>query len=317
LFINFLTLGFLIRKAKKDIMKAQKNSTKNTKNSIVYYYDWNELISPLSDEEKLEFFDIVFLKKPFDLSKIKSKHLLSVLKYVLKRIDKNNEKYEEIKEKRRLAGIESGRVRRTKGTHVQNVQQNEQEETKKDFVQQNELPVPVTVTDNVFLKGKTFSPPTLSQVETYAKKKKYSIDPKQFLFVNKSKNWEMLEGDDWKSLVDNWAKLPQYQITEDPEKTAKREKQELDNCLFAKSEIGKDLMFKITSLHGIQKFKTWFLNAEVKTTEKEVRIYVKSDYAKEQIDTIFKYKLNLFCVKKWGKNIRILTKSGLKNSPQF
>jgi len=61
------------------------------KKSIIFYYDWVTLINSLPDSQRLEFYDALFSEK----RELKNEdiHLQSIFKFVVKRVEENEYKY--------------------------------------------------------------------------------------------------------------------------------------------------------------------------------------------------------------------------------
>lgn len=104
-----------------------------SKKSFILHNDLREIIYNFSDKDLADFFRAILdFQNEFEI-KLPS-HLIPAFAFLKAQFVRNKEKYQYVLEKRSAAGIASGKarkVKRTKRTHVQSVEQNEQTGTKR------------------------------------------------------------------------------------------------------------------------------------------------------------------------------------------
>lgn len=113
----------------------------SNKQTIIFYKDWYQLIKSLSDTNKAKLLDLIFDEN--NSTEINDPHLKSVYDFIKYKIDENNQKYEAQIEKKKIAGIRSGEVRRAK------IEDKETQRTHVHFVEQNQTNMNLLYTDPV------------------------------------------------------------------------------------------------------------------------------------------------------------------------
>lgn len=113
------------------------------KNSFLIYKDWLPLIQSLPEKKRLQFYDLLFAYDGLNYSpKIEDAHLKGIFTFVLDKLKENERKYDEVVEKRRVAGSKGGKQKQTKGSKSKQVLPNGKQK-------KQELPDTVTETDTV------------------------------------------------------------------------------------------------------------------------------------------------------------------------
>ena len=258
--------------------------TKENKKSMIFYYDWQELISDLDPLERLKFYDTIFSRKPVNLSKINERYLRSILKYVFKQIEQNNKKYNEIIKKRRQAGIESGKARRTKRTNV-------------NFVKHN-VPVPVNVLNkSLSLNEPKFKKPTFEQIRDFVRERKFFLknEGKDFFDYYEAGGWIDKKGksilDCWRQKVVEWAQKESNVILE-KDRLPPVEHEDLEKMLRGKRGNAKNwILFKIALKNnfGENIYNSWLskLKIVVWGRVKGVLLQAESDFVRDTIERDF------------------------------
>lgn len=213
--------------------------------TTIFYHEWLPLINSLPSEKRLKFYDLIFSisknceqnEHVFNLFKeqkididFSDNHFMSIFNFVCQKILENNKKYKGEIEKRKLAGIMSGKARREKRTHVQSVQQKgthvqsvEQKRTKRtDNVNDNDIYKKTNNLSNESLlvkentqilkisekpKKEKFQIPTLEEIKTYAAEAKLFCSCEKFLDHFTANGWKQSNGNaikDWKAALRNW-----------------------------------------------------------------------------------------------------------------
>lgn len=137
-------------------------------------------------------------------------------------LDKNNERYEEICEQRRIAGAKGGLAKASKRKQMlANDSKSYQElanDSKtyqtlanladKDKDKEEDKDKDILLKENVESKAKRFTPPTVTEVSDYCRENNYNIDAQRFVDFYESKGWMVGKNKmkDWKAAVRNWAR---------------------------------------------------------------------------------------------------------------
>lgn len=93
------------------------------KKSLIFYVEWLPLINSLPDEKRLQFYDIILNPENRD-REIFDPHLKSIVDFVLLKINDNESKYNEVIEKRKIAGARGGKQKLANATNSKQVQTN-------------------------------------------------------------------------------------------------------------------------------------------------------------------------------------------------
>lgn len=194
----------------------------NLRDSFVLYTEQKEVFKTLSDEDAG-----ILIKGIFDYISGQTPELNDLLKLVFipirQQLDRNAQKYEAIKEKRRIAGA--------KGAKQKLANQANANFAKQSLANQADN-VNVNVNDNVNVylskdkykkeeiykeetehKNKKFIKPTLEEIKAYCLERKNNIDAQTFLDYYESNGFKVGKNPmkDWKATVRNWERNSKQQ----------------------------------------------------------------------------------------------------------
>ena len=192
------------------------------RDSIVFYKTWGELIASLPMDKgsllMLMIFDYAFN----DIEDTSDDPTIDALFNLIKgQLDRDAEKWDEIRRKRSEAGIKGNEIR----WHNRKTSQSDtsyRKSSQTDVCEsQNIANIAVNVNDNVNVNVKEkesikekdssamcrrFTPPTLQEVADYVNSKGYSVDPQAFIDFYESKGWYIGKNKmkSWQSAVGTW-----------------------------------------------------------------------------------------------------------------
>lgn len=194
------------------------------KKSFILYADLIKVVEKLPDEIAGKLFKIV-LRYVNDIEVCIDDILLEIAFEPIKnQLKRDLKKWENLKEKRSLAGKLGGRPKKTENQSVENQQSGESKKPNAFFDKQTEAKKAVndtvnvnvndTVTVNDILleketkeREKRFSPPSLSEVQKFIVEKKYQfVNAESFWNFYESKNWYVGKNKmkDWKKALGGW-----------------------------------------------------------------------------------------------------------------
>lgn len=185
------------------------------KNSFVLYTDYRQHTALLSVEEKAQLLDAIFAYAAGEEVELTGMALMA-FSFIKAQMDRDNAKYEEKCEKRKIAGSKGGLAKasnaKQKVANVANARSAKQKvanvadtdtENDTDTVTDND-----TVTDiNSEVKPRSvFKPPTLEEVKEYCWERNNGIDAQSFIDFYSSKGWMIGKNKmkDWKAAVRTW-----------------------------------------------------------------------------------------------------------------
>lgn len=195
-----------------------ESSSKNTsiiaqnaiKESFVLYTAQKEVIDNLSDEDAGKLF-----KGIFEYVSGSEPNFNDLLKFVFipirQQLDRNAQKYAEIKEKRRIAGAKGGKQKLANQANANFANQNQANQAV--YVNDN-----VNVNDNVYLskdkykehnttsKKESFKKPTLEEIQSYCSERQNNIDAQAFYDYYEANGWKVGKNSmkDFKAAIRNW-----------------------------------------------------------------------------------------------------------------
>lgn len=195
-----------------------ESSSKNTyiiaqnaiKDSFVLYTAQKEVIDNLSDEDAGKLFKGIY--EYVSGSEPKFNDLLKVVFIPIRQqLDRNAQKYAEIKEKRRIAGAKGGKQKLANQANANFANQSQANQAV--YVNDN-----VNVNDNVYLskdkykgnnttsKKESFKKPTLEEIQSYCLERKNSIDAGAFMDYYTATEWHIGKNPmrDWKAAIRTW-----------------------------------------------------------------------------------------------------------------
>ena len=195
------------------------------KNSFVLYTDYRQHTALLSVEEKAQLLDAIFAYAAGEEVELTGMALMA-FSFIKAQMDRDEEKYKAICEKRRIAGKMGGapkgnanaskQANASKNNQTQakqaNASKNNQTQAKQgDTDTENDTD---TVTDNDTVTDinseakprNVFKPPTLEEVKEYCFERNNGIDAQQFIDFYSSKGWMIGKNrmKDWKAAVRTW-----------------------------------------------------------------------------------------------------------------
>lgn len=185
------------------------------KNSFVLYTDYRQHTALLSVEEKAQLLDAIFAYAAGEEVELTGMALMA-FSFIKAQMDRDNAKYEEKCEKRKIAGSKGGLAKasnaKQKVANVANARSAKQKvanvadtdtENDTDTVTDND-----TVTDiNSEVKPRSvFKPPTLEEVKEYCWERNNGIDAQSFIDFYSSKGWMIGKNKmkDWKAAIRTW-----------------------------------------------------------------------------------------------------------------
>ena len=187
------------------------------KNSFVLYTDYRQHTALLSVEEKAQLLDAIFAYAAGEEVELTGMALMA-FSFIKAQMDRDNAKYEEKCEKRKIAGSKGGLAKasnaKQKVANVANASNAKQKvanvadtdtenDTDTDTVTDND-----TVTDiNSEVKPRSvFKPPTLDEVKEYCWERNNGIDAQSFIDFYSSKGWMIGKNKmkDWKAAIRTW-----------------------------------------------------------------------------------------------------------------
>lgn len=182
------------------------------RNTMVLYTSYLERCRRLTDEQFGKLFRFVFQYQiDGELPQIDDVAVSMAFEMIKYDLDVNNQKFEEVCEKRRIAGAKGGQAKATKSKQkLPNATKSKQNianlaESESDNESDNE-----SESDNEKResKAKRFTPPTVNQVEEYCRENNFDIDAQRFVDFYSSKGWMVGKNKmkDWKASVRNWVR---------------------------------------------------------------------------------------------------------------
>ena len=176
--------------------------------SFILYTEYAEHMALLNMEQRGVLVTAIFaheMGQPLPDMDIGVKMAFS---FIRANLDRNRQKYEDVKKKRSAAGVASARAKTNK---------KEQESTKSTHVkmaQQTATNSTVNVNDNdnenvnVNEDSRRFRAPTPDEVRAYCEEQGIRVDADRFVNYYASKGWKVGKSPmkDWKAAARNWAK---------------------------------------------------------------------------------------------------------------
>lgn len=195
-----------------------ESSSKNTsiiaqnaiKESFVLYTEQKEVVDSLSDENAGKLF-----KGIYEYVSGSEPQFNNLLKFVFipirQQLDRNAQKYAEIKEKRRIAGTKGGKQKLANQANANFANQSQANQA---------VNVYDNVNDNVYLskdkykgnnttsKKESFKKPTLEEIQTYCSERKNNVDAEKFFNYYTANGWKVGKNPmkDFKAAVRTWEK---------------------------------------------------------------------------------------------------------------
>lgn len=177
------------------------------KDSVIFYRDWWNAMNAMPQELQLEVYRSVFAYA-FE-GETPSNPLVAAFTVLMRSaIDRNEGKWNDVREKRRVAGRKGG-LRTQEKYHEAN-QANEANQTKQAVNANDNANVNVNVNGKVNEKDKcrktAFVPPTVEEVEDYIKEKGYRVNVENFIAYYQSNGWRVGANKmkDWHAAVVSW-----------------------------------------------------------------------------------------------------------------
>lgn len=198
------------------------------RNTFVFNEDWGESIDNAPQNERLLLYEAIRKYAIYDEDTKLPTYSSAVMSIVKQQIDRNKQKFEEVRRKR----IEAGRIGNLKrwGDSSQKVADVANASTCDICEQMSQMVANVAniadngngnvngnVNENIDKKNKSkkesrFIPPTIEEIRAYATEKGYEfVDAEMFWNFYESKNWMIGKNKmtKWRSAVANWNKTEQ------------------------------------------------------------------------------------------------------------
>lgn len=226
------------------------------KESFILYTDQKAVIDKLSDEQAGKLIKAIYEY----VENGKMPEMDSVLDLVITPfktvLDKDRTKYEEVSKARAEAGSKGGKAKesktkqkkqlKTKESKTSNSDDNDNEY---DNVNDNDL--------NIKSKRKSFTPPTLEEIQNYVREKKLNVDTEYFYKYFSEGNWIDSLGKpvkNWKQKLITWDKRNKQAVPK-PEEIPRQEFKEVDTSKLTAEEYGELVRGKVTMQELIEKGK--------------------------------------------------------------
>ena len=199
------------------------------KPGVMLYFDVRPCLNRMTDEEQAQLFRAILDYGQFDIDPGFEDRLGLVWDFVKPMIDRDTDRYQEIKEKRANAGRRGGQAR------ANNAKQNEANQAIASFAsgdvakESNDSNTkqikPTTATATATTTATTtttldcigastgptttrqhFKPPTVEDVRAYITEKGYTINPEAFVDYYTANGWKIGKSSmkDWKAAVRTW-----------------------------------------------------------------------------------------------------------------
>lgn len=186
---------------------------------FVLYKDWAPLVFRLTSEEKAAVFEALFrvaIGEPYEVPP----SVLGIFEFFLSQIEKNDEKWEETRQKRREAGRKGGQAKPSNAKQSQAKPSTPKHNNNNNNNNNVNVPTIVGIKENTKEKaGKPprvcFVPPTVEEVKAYCLERQNTVDPEAFVAFYNSNGWLVGKNKmkNWKSAVITWEKRQDKQTT--------------------------------------------------------------------------------------------------------
>lgn len=205
------------------------------RNTMVLYTSYLERCRRLTDEQFGKLFRLVFQYQiDGELPQIDDVAVSMAFEMIKYDLDVNNQKFEEVCEKRRIAGAKGGQAKATKSKQMlpnatkckQNIANLAESESDNESDNESE-----SDNEKRESKAKRFTPPTVKEVEDYCRENNFDVDAQRFVDFYSSKGWMVGKNKmkDWRAAVRNWVRrqdenkvVPMPTKSIEDEKTLKR-----------------------------------------------------------------------------------------------
>lgn len=189
------------------------------KESFILYTEQKAVLDKLSDEQAGKLIKAIYEYEETGVMPQLDNILDLVITPFKLALDKNDDKWQETKQKRREAGKIGAEIKKQKQAKQANANFAKNDEANLasvNFDKQTEAneAVNVNVNDNVNVnvikeksERKTFTPPTLEEIEKYIQEKELSVDSKKFYDYFTEGNWIDSNGNqvkNWKQKLITW-----------------------------------------------------------------------------------------------------------------
>ncbi len=182
------------------------------KESFLLYTSIYEPIKELTDEQLGRLFRAILLynlEQPHEVDA----DLMMAFKFIKQQEDANNKRYQEMVEKRSMAGKKGGAPKGNKNASKKNKTSKTSKtslfDDEYEYVNDNENEINGEKKEYIKKKAPTFVPPTLEEVKEYVAEKGLKMDAEHFYDHYTSNGWKvsgrtMMK--DWKAAARSWAK---------------------------------------------------------------------------------------------------------------
>ena len=193
--------------------------------SFVFHKDWFNALSTLGDDLRLEVYDAIMRKAFYNEPPELSTTGMLAMSFIEPQIERDYDKWLDIKEKRSNAGkahkgnqytmVEQMEHKQANGTNVPTLEQNGTNGTvsvdnisKDNVILKENLKEKEDTKVSLEKKNKRFVKPTIEEIDAYVKEKGYHIDAESFFNFYESKGWVVGKSPmkNWKSACGTWEK---------------------------------------------------------------------------------------------------------------
>lgn len=185
------------------------------KNSFLIYYEYEEQLSILSDEELGQLIRAIFkYEKNNEIPKFSGVLQIAFL-FIKGNLDRDREKYDKRCETSANNGKLGGRPPKEKPNSKPNENLKKPKKADNDIDNDNENENEIDIVNEIDkdiekekVKRKVFRKPTVEEINQYCTERENKIDPQRFFDFYESKGWKVGKEPmkDWKACVRTWEK---------------------------------------------------------------------------------------------------------------
>lgn len=182
------------------------------RDSFILYTEQKEIINKLSDEQAGKLIKAIYEYEATGMMPELEKEIDLAITSIKQTLDKNEEKWKEIRQQRAEAGRLGG-IKRAINQGQELSSKSKQSQAKLSKAKQNQANQAVNVNVNVNdiikenIKRKKFTPPTLEEVNLYIKEKQLKVDGQKFFEYFTEGGWKDSKGNqvkNWKQKLLTW-----------------------------------------------------------------------------------------------------------------
>lgn len=175
------------------------------KKAFVLFTSYSEQIKMMSNEQCGVLLKAIFAYECVEELPEMDGMVTMAFSFISAQLKRDDEKYAEISEKRKVAGAKGGRPKKEK--QEESSESKESNEKQMLFLKaKKNTNTNVNVKEKVKEKEKRFTRPTMEEVEAYCRERKNSVDAKAFVDFYESKGWKVgsTPMKDWRACIRTW-----------------------------------------------------------------------------------------------------------------